>query len=420
MGSKIRMKAIMARCVPLILLALLALPIQAQASDNRYAGLVIDYDSGTVLFDKNADARRYPASLTKMMTLYMTFDSLERGRLKLDQAIPVSRFAAGMPPSKLGIPAGKSIPVRDAIYALITRSANDIAVVLAEAQGGSEIKFAQMMTDRARKMGMSGTTFRNASGLPNPQQVTTAQDMARLAVRLMRDYPQYYDMFKVRSFTYQGRTYTNHNRLLGNFEGTDGIKTGYIRASGFNLVASAKRDDRRLIGVVFGGRTGASRDAHMMDILDAGFAQTEKLLVAKAAPLPSRKPMPEVRPQVVVADASASVKLAEEDAMAEGDTAAVPSTTALWAVQVGAFGGESAARKAVATAQDSAPKVLGAAQRLIERAKPEERPLYRARLVGLSETEARQACSILKTKKMPCVPVPPEDALSLASLPSRG
>ena len=414
-GAAVRSAAAM--CLIAIAVFAFSGTVQAQSmeSDSRYAAFVIDYESGAVLFDKHADARRYPASLTKMMTLYMTFDSLERGRLKLDQKLTVSQRAAGMPPSKLGIPAGKTITVRDAIYALITRSANDIAVVLAEAQGGTESKFGQMMTDRARKIGMPNSTFRNASGLPDNQQVTTARDMSRLAIRLMRDYPQYYDMFKVRSFTHQGRTYANHNRLLGNYEGTDGIKTGFIRASGFNLVASAKRNDRRLIGVVMGGRTGAARDAHMMDILDVGFAQVEDLRVAKAAPIPSRKPMPEVRPQVVVADATTSVVMAEEDATAEGDTAPLPSSTALWGVQVGAFGLETAARQAVASAQDYAPKVLGGAQRMIERAKPDSKPLFRARLVGLSESEARQACTVLKTKKMPCVPVPPEAGVSVAS-----
>jgi D-alanyl-D-alanine carboxypeptidase len=187
-------------------------PLGAEAQASRYAALVIDYSTGKVLFERYADAKRYPASLTKMMTLYMTFEALESGKLKLDQQLPVSRRAAGMPPSKLGIPAGKTIKVRDAIYALVTRSANDIAVVLAEAQGGTEIKFAQMMTERANKIGMKNTSFRNASGLPNSGQVSTARDMAQLAVRLMRDYPQYYDMFKVRSFTYGGRTYVNHNR----------------------------------------------------------------------------------------------------------------------------------------------------------------------------------------------------------------
>ena len=412
-----------ARLVLLPLLFVMALavavaaPLGAEAQATRYAALVIDYSTGKVLFERHADARRYPASLTKMMTLYMTFEALESGKLKLDQHLPVSKRAAGMPPSKLGLPAGKTIKVRDAIYALITRSANDIAVVLAEAQGGTEIKFAQMMTERAQRIGMKNTSFRNASGLPNRGQVSTARDMAQLAVRMMRDYPQYYDLFKVRSFTYGGRTYVNHNRLLGNLEGTDGIKTGYIRASGFNLVASAKRGQHRLIGVVFGGQSAASRDEHMMDLLEASFTEIDQIRVASAVPLPSRKPRLDDTPPVAMADAG-TTKLAEEEALAQGDASDLAAARDLWGVQVGAFSQEGPARAALTSAQKLAPKLLQSAQLFIERARPDQKPLYRARLLGLSEKEARRACETLKTKKMACVPVPPDAIVSVASLPN--
>ena len=414
-----------ARLVLLPLLFVMALavavaaPLGAEAQATRYAALVIDYSTGKVLFERHADARRYPASLTKMMTLYMTFEALESGKLKLDQHLPVSRRAAGMPPSKLGLPAGKTIKVRDAIYALITRSANDIAVVLAEAQGGTEIKFAQMMTERARKLGMKNSSFRNASGLPNRGQVSTARDMAHLAVRLMRDYPQYYDMFKVRSFTYAGRTYVNHNRLLGNLEGTDGIKTGYIRASGFNLVASAKRGQHRLIGVVFGGQSAASRDEHMMDLLEASFTEIGQIQIAGTVPLPARKPMLDDAPatQVAMADAG-TTRLAEEEALAQGDASDLAAARDLWGVQVGAFTQEGSAREALISAQKLAPKMLKTAQLFIERARPDQKPLFRARLLGMTEKEARQACAALKTKKMACVPVPPDAIVSVASLPN--
>ena len=232
-------------------------PSQATA---RYASMVVDAESGQVLHAVNADTRNYPASLTKMMTLFLVFDALEKGTLRLDQPLPVSKRAAGMPPSKLGLKQGQTITVEDAILALVTKSANDVAVVIAEALGGQETTFAKMMTERAQELGMSRTTFRNASGLPNRGQKSTARDMVRLAQALMEDHDKYYHYFSTQSFTYQGRTYRNHNRLLKGYKGTDGIKTGYIRASGFNLVSSVERDGRRVIAVVFGGKTSRSRD----------------------------------------------------------------------------------------------------------------------------------------------------------------
>lgn len=245
----------------------------AQADNPRYAGLVADAASGDVVYAENVEARRYPASLTKMMTLYLLFESLEEGRLNLDDALPVSDHAASMPASKLWLKAGDSIRVREAIPALVVRSANDVAVVVAEALGGSETAFAQRMTVRARGMGMGATRFRNASGLPDDGQVTTARDMATLAVALMRDFPEYYEEFSRTEFVFRGKRQRGHNRLLSNYPGADGLKTGFIRASGFNVATSAVRDGRRLIAVVMGGFTSRSRDEHMADLLDRGFAR---------------------------------------------------------------------------------------------------------------------------------------------------
>jgi D-alanyl-D-alanine carboxypeptidase len=208
-----------------------------------------------------------------MMTLYLVFQELESGRLSLKSPIRMSARAAGMAPSKLGVKPGQSITVETAIRALVVKSANDVAAAVAENIAGSEKDFARRMTRTARSLGMSRTTFANASGLPNPAQVTTARDMATLGLRLMRDYPQYYPYFRTRSFVYQGRTVTGHNRLLASYEGTDGIKTGYINASGFNLVSSVRRGDKRLVGVVLGGRTGASRDAYMKQMLTRNFGK---------------------------------------------------------------------------------------------------------------------------------------------------
>ena len=292
--------------------------VGAQPAQARYASIVIDADTGDVLRSRNADTRRYPASLTKMMTLYLLFEAIDNGRLSLDSKLKVSKRAARQPPSKLGLRAGKTIRVKDAISALIVKSANDIAVVVAETLGKTEKGFAEKMTRKAHALGMSRTTFRNASGLPNRGQRSTARDMARLARALMRDFPHRYHYFDDRRFRYAGKEHRTPNRLLGNYRGLDGMKTGYIRASGFNLVASAERDGRRIVAVVFGGRTSRSRNAHMANLLDLGFTRLaerrparSRLLVAGiprppsasslAAPSPRFKP-----PAIQVAAAPAS------------------------------------------------------------------------------------------------------------------
>ena len=245
----------------------------AEEAQARYASIVIDAETGEVLRSRNADIRRYPASLTKMMTLYLLFEAIDDGKLNLVSKLKVSKRAAGQSPSKLGLRAGSTIRVEDAIKALIVKSANDIAVVVAEALGGTEVEFAKKMTGKARALGMSRTTFRNASGLPNRKQRSTARDMARLARALLRDFPDRYHYFDDQRFRYRGRVHRSPNRLLGRYRGMDGIKTGYIRTSGFNLVASAERDGRRVIAVVFGGKTSRSRNAHMVNLLDLGFTR---------------------------------------------------------------------------------------------------------------------------------------------------
>ena len=213
----------------------------------------IDAVSGEVLHQEHANRPLYPASLTKMMTLYMVFQALEEGSLTLNQRIPISRKAAGQAPSRLGLAPGSTIRVEDAIYALVTKSANDIATAVAEAIGETEFQFARQMTREARRLGMSNTTFQNASGLPHRRQVSTPLDMALLSQALIRDFPQYYDYFNTQSWRFNGRTYRNHNELLRSYEGMDGLKTGYIRAAGYNHAASAVRGRLRLITVVFGG-----------------------------------------------------------------------------------------------------------------------------------------------------------------------
>jgi D-alanyl-D-alanine carboxypeptidase len=248
-----------------------AVPARAQIGSARYSSIVIDAATGNVLSAASADESRYPASLTKLMTLYLLFEGIRDRRVALDEPVPVSAHAASMEPSKLGLVPGTRITVQQAILGLVTKSANDAAAALAELLGGTEERFAQMMTLRARALGMAHTVFRNASGLPDPEQVSTARDMAILARHLIQDFPAEYRYFSVADFVFHGRVIPNHDHMLISYPGADGLKTGYTEASGLNLVTSAVRDNVRLIGVVFGAASSAERDRHMAALLDAGF-----------------------------------------------------------------------------------------------------------------------------------------------------
>src|SRR3982075_2382288 len=232
-----------------------------------FSSIIVDGNSGATLTANNPDASRHPASLTKIMTLYLLFERLDAGKMKLDSEMDVSEHASEQAPTKLGLRPGQTIKVEDAIKGLVTRSANDAAVVIAEAISGDEDDFATLMTRKARALGMTKTVYRNASGLPNDEQVTTARDQSTLGRAIQDRFPRYYRYFSTTSFNYRGHAIRNHNRLLGNVEGVDGIKTGYTRASGFNLVTSMRRGNRHLVGVVLGGRSGGSRDAIMRNLL---------------------------------------------------------------------------------------------------------------------------------------------------------
>ncbi|MGH8508156.1 MAG: D-alanyl-D-alanine carboxypeptidase family protein [Gammaproteobacteria bacterium] len=258
-------------------------PLQAHPP---YAAIVVDAGSGAVIHEFNADHRRQPASLTKMMTLYLVFEALEQQQLRLGQGLRVSSHASRMQPTRLGLRRGQTIRVDDAILSLITHSANDAAVVLAEALGGTESNFARLMNEKARYLGMPNTRFYNASGLPDRRQYSCARDMVRLGLALLNDFPRQYPLFSTKHFRYKGRSYRNHNHLLGGYAGSDGIKTGYVRAAGFNLVASAKRGDGRLIAAVLGGRSARSRDLQMVELLDAGFTSLAdaKVVASLASP----------------------------------------------------------------------------------------------------------------------------------------
>lgn len=242
----------------------------------KYASLVVDAESGDVIYSRNANKIRYPASLTKMMTLYLTFQALEEGKLYYYQKIPVSKKASLQPRTKLWLKKGQTITVRDAIMSLIVRSANDAAVVLAEAIDGTEAKFANHMTKTARQLGMSNTTFKNASGLPNKYQKTSAYDMAKLGIALKRDFPKYFPLFSKTSFKFRGKIITSHNRVLTRYKWADGLKTGYTNASGYNLVTSTSHPNSKLVGVVMGGPSSAVRDNHMIQILDYSYKLANK------------------------------------------------------------------------------------------------------------------------------------------------
>jgi D-alanyl-D-alanine carboxypeptidase len=240
------------------------------------------------MHDRSADEPRHPASLTKVMTLYLVFDAIDSGKLKLSERIPVSKAASRAQPSKLGLKSGSTIKVEDAIRALVTKSANDVAIVLAEKLGGSETKFVTRMNAKAKELGMLNTTFRNASGLPDKKQITTARDMAKLGEAIYMDHKNRYNYFSLSSFTWGKRKYMNHNELLRKVDGVDGIKTGFTNASGYNLMASAERNGHRVIAVMLGGRTGRSRDAHVADLLEAAFMDITGVQVAGAEDIRAR------------------------------------------------------------------------------------------------------------------------------------
>jgi len=377
------------------------------ASRARYSSIVIDAASGTVLSEYNADAQTYPASLTKMMTLYLTFDALERKALAAEQSLPVSVHAANQEPTKIDLVAGEEVTVRNLILGLVTQSANDAAVVLAEGLAGSEPAFAARMTDTAHALGMDGTNFANASGLPNDEQVTTARDLAKLARALNRDFPRQYRFFATEEFVFRGETITNHNHLMKTFAGMDGIKTGFIRASGYNLAASAVRDGRRLIGVVMGGKSAIARDVRMAALLNDGFARSgpdrigalaattdtaeSQSLTAKAG-----RTLRNLSP-VSPAEA-AQPRLRSGDMASSGDN---------WSIQVGAFLQRAPAQRAAEEALAKLPADAGKSIAVLEPDKAAKERYYRARIVSFTERDAERACQTLHKAHKACAVMPP-------------
>ncbi|MGF1658111.1 MAG: D-alanyl-D-alanine carboxypeptidase family protein [Rubrimonas sp.] len=449
-----QVRMLVGACVALALAWALS-PGPAEAAPGR-AEIVMDMRTGEVLHARNADAKLHPASLTKMMTLYLVFEAVERGKLDLDQMVRVSQAAARQPAVKVGFKAGQRVRLRDLIRAAAVRSANDSAVVLAESVSGSEAAFAKLMTQRARQLGMTNTSFRNASGLTAAGQLSSARDMTILARRLYYDFPQYYNLFGREKTAAFGQTIRNTNRLLATYRGADGFKTGYTRAAGFNLVASAERGPVRVVATVFGGRSGAERNQRVAELLDLGFTRAPRnvrevppvLTAALTAPVPAPRPgsgsggvaaaqgspslFVEGARQVAQALAPAAAHAAEPKAPASvaktvsptarapraapaprlrgGTAIAVASADAGsgdWAVQLGAYAEREIAVARLAAAAFGALPQLAGAGREVHVGGIAGSQIYRARLTGLDRDTARRACEMLVEEGRDCVPIPP-------------
>ncbi len=352
-----------------LILSLFFVFILFQTSDlyAKKAAIVLDFDTKEVLFEVNADTRNYPASLTKMMTLYVVFDYLQKGKLKKDTKLTVSQTASSRSPSKLYLEAGSKISLIDAIMALIIKSANDVATVVAENISGTEKEFAKLMTKYAHNLGMKNTTFKNASGLPNRGQMSTARDIATLSHALIKNFPNQYKLFSKKQFNWKGKTYKTHNKLMLNYPGADGIKTGYIRASGFQLAFSAKRDNKRLIGVIFGGDTGKKRDQSLKIIMDKEFGElnikTEKSKISlNKKNLENKK----------------------------------------YSIVVGTFKYKKNADKQLKLIKNKYPKTTNNKKEVIVLIRNNSKQLYESRFEDFTKQEAYKACKRLKKFKRDC------------------
>jgi len=395
--------------IPQILAFLLLLNafflVSRMPAEAGYAHFIYDARSGRVLASENADVPNHPASLTKMMTLYLTFEALRDGRLGWDQEIVMTPNAARKIPSKLGVPAGRTITVREAVLGMVVRSANDAAAAMADHLAGSEERFGQMMTKRARALGMTRTVFRNASGLPDDAQVTTARDMAMLALALIRDFPQEYQLFSLKNMEFRGKRLRGHNNLMYRYPGMDGIKTGFINASGYNIASAVNIDGRRVIGVVLGGKTARKRDDRMAELLDqyvpgsgAGSGglvafELQKRPGAGAVPLPFATP----RKEITLANPSAAAAVASL-----GATSSEP-VGPFWRIQIAAAGSRDAASAMLEKALPLLSDGFGRVAPSVESYADGGKEYFRARFVGFADQNAAiRACSVLQTKSISC------------------
>lgn len=380
------------------------------------SSIMLNADDGKVMYEQNADELRYPASLTKLMTLYITFHALESGHLKLTDKLKVSKTAAGRSPSKLGVRAGSTITVKDAVMAVIVKSANDCATVLAEHFAKTEAEFAVMMTNTARKLGMKHTTFKNASGLPNSAQKSTARDMATLAMAVYHHFPQYYKWFSAQSFKYQGRTVTGHNHLLQTFAGADGMKTGYTAASGYNIVTSAHRNNKRVIAVTMGHKYWNERDKKAALMMDKGLhalKNSNKIDIAalnsaingknavKVARLAKTHNTPVPTTKKTTNSVSAAPKVA---AVANGR----------YAVQVGSFSNYKRAKNYAASVKNNLAKKFAVHDIAVEKIEAANGTMYRSKVVGLAKSDAAKICANMKRQKKSCFVTADNNSIKLA------
>lgn len=367
---------------------------RAQVGSDRYASIVVDAGTGNVLEAANPDAPRHPASLAKLMTLYMTFEALRDRRINEGELVPVSAHAASMEPSKLGLLPGMRLTVQEALLALVTKSANDAASALGEFLGGSEDRFAEMMTLRAKALGMNHTNFTNASGLPDPDEWTTARDLAILARHLLTDFPDDYPLFSTPSFVFQHRVVYNHDMMLRTYPGADGMKTGYTEASGHNLVTSAVHGGVRLVGVVLGAGTNAERNVHMATLLNQGF---DEMGVAPERPTTVASRLPSL-----VSTAHAATLI--DQPVRPPPHSRVAAAVVAWGIQVGRFGNQRQAHEAAFNARRTADS--GDAR--VEAINQHGRMYWRAQVTGLTAPEAQTACSALARHRAPCTVLRPD------------
>ena len=393
-------------------------------NSSKYAAIVVDAKTGEVLYGKRADAPRYPASITKVMTLYLAFEALAAGKIELDDPVVFSPRAAAQSPTKLGVRAGDSISVMQAMQGMVTRSANDASVAMAEKLGGTEQRFATLMTLRAHELGMTNTNFTNANGLPDSRNISSARDLAILSRAVMRDYPQYYRLFSTKSFNFRGQTIGNHNHMLSEVSGIDGLKTGFTNASGFNIAISGVRDNRRLIVVVLGGPNRITRDRVAESLLNTGFevldrrARGEQITVAQnffEPPQLAQATQPSMQQgdtntglAIQLASSpppsrASKIQIVEPSTVPKLNGKAKATAGGRWTIQVGAFKNRSDAREQLSLVEKKFGKHVDDAKAVAEK----DNGRYTARFSGMNEADAKNACKAIKAKKQPCVVMSP-------------
>ncbi|NNE58068.1 MAG: D-alanyl-D-alanine carboxypeptidase [Hellea sp.] len=375
----------------------------------RYASIVVDADSLEIVHARQIDEPRYPASLTKVMTLYLVFDAINAGEIRLDEKLIVSANAARTPPVGLGLRSGQTITVDQAIQAVAVRSSNDAAVVLAERIAGSEDRFALQMTQKARELGLQRTTFKTANGLPHPDQKTTARDMAKLASAVLNHHSRYYHYFGQTEFTWKGYTRRNTNGLLHSVSGVDGFKTGFTNDSGYNLIISAQRDGRRVIAVVLGGASGKSRNQHMSDLVERGFKTLNVQPVLARAPMVVNQPPTKTKVQPQMASAITLRKSTGElvQVVRGTENIKIPQQRDQWSIQLGAFTDPVQADAYLTSIQQSGIGEIASAQKLVTPVTRRGAQLYRARLTGLPSIYAHGACQKLAQLSRDCLVIAP-------------